>query len=154
GSRQAKAEGGRDGRLAVNDRTGRGTTPDGGAPKTPSTVAMVDGQPITRDQLASECLKYHGRDVLSNLTNKALIVQHCQQRGIQITPQDVDQEIQNTARKVGVPKDQWLTMLQNERGVSAEHYANDIVWSTLALRRLAADQLNVTEPEIRQEIES
>jgi len=119
-----------------------------------STVAFVDGQPISRDDLAAECLRYHGKEVLTSVINKVLIVQHCQQLGIVVSKKEVDDEIQQTARKFGVPVDHWLKMLESERGVSAEHYASDIVWPTLALRKLAAHQLEVSDDEIAREYES
>jgi len=130
--------------------------PDGGAaaPLQSSTVAFVDGQPISREDLAAECLRYHGKEVLSSVTNKILITQHCQQHGIVVTKKEVDEEIQQTAQKFGIPVDQWLKMLESERGVSAEHYANDIVWPTLALRKLSKQQLQVNDDEIAQEFES
>jgi parvulin-like peptidyl-prolyl isomerase len=119
-----------------------------------STMAFVDGQPISREALAAECLRYHGKEVLTSVTNKILITQHCQQHGIVVTKKEVDAEIQQTARKFGIPVDHWLKMLETERGVSAEHYANDIVWPTLALRKLSAKQLQVSDDEIAREFES
>ena len=45
-------------------------------------------------------------------------------------------------------------MLEKERGLSAEEYARDVVWPTLALRKLADDQLKVTDRELREQYES
>ena len=41
----------------------------------PKVVAVVNGQTITRDKLAQECLKRYGTIVLDNLLNKHLILQ-------------------------------------------------------------------------------
>ena len=38
-------------------------------------------------------------------------------------------------------------MLAKERHIDADQYRNDIIWPTLALRRLAADKLIVTKAE-------
>ena len=150
--RQAEAEGPQ--RLAANDRAGAASEKPAVRPKASSTVAIVDGQPLSREALAAECLRYHGREVLGSVTNKHLIVQHCQQRGIVISQEELDKEIQQTARRFGVPVDQWLTMLENERGINADHYTRDIIWPTIALRKLAANQLQVTDDEVAQEFES
>ncbi|MCE9553753.1 MAG: peptidylprolyl isomerase [Planctomycetes bacterium] len=151
--RQAEADGPQ--RLAANDRSGAATAKSAAGPKQPaSVVAVVDGQQLSREALAAECLKYHGREVLGSVTNKHLIVQHCQKRGIVISQEELDKEIQQIARRFGVPVDQWLTMLEAERGISAEHYTHDIIWPTIALRKLAANQLQVTDDEVAQEFES
>ena len=38
------------------------------------------------------------------------------------------------ARKFSLTKDQWLKMLEKERGIKPVRYAQDIIWPTLALR--------------------
>lgn len=150
---QAEADGTQ--RLAANDRSGVASAkPAGEARKPSSTVAVVDGQALGREVLAADCLKYHGREVLGSVTNRVLIEQHCQQRGIVITQEELDKEVQQTARRFGVPVDHWLTMLEAERGITADHYVKDIIWPTIALRKLAANQLQVTDDEVAQEFGS
>ena len=41
------------------------------------------------------------------------------------------------AKSFSLPVDQWLKLLKQEREVQPEQYANDIIWPTLALRKLA-----------------
>jgi hypothetical protein len=38
----------------------------------------------------------------------------------------------------------------DERHISVDHYANDIVWPTLALKKLAADHLKPTAAELQE----
>ncbi|HEY2882003.1 MAG TPA: peptidylprolyl isomerase, partial [Pirellulales bacterium] len=111
-------------------------------------VALVNGEEIHRSELAQECLAQFGKDVLETLMNKFLISTYCEQHNIKVTKQDVDAEIARLSQKFGIPKDQWLKMLQDERGIKPEQYANDIVWPTLALRKVAEDQTKPTEQEI------
>ena len=59
----------------------------------PKVVAVVNGQTITREKLAQDCLKRYGTVVLDNLLNKHLILQACQAKGITITQQNVNDEI-------------------------------------------------------------
>ena len=117
-------------------------------------VAVVDRQPITRDQLARECLRRHGEDVLESVTNRYLILQACQQKGIRITEQEVDNEIVRLAGKFGLPPDRWLQMLQDERDIRPEQYRRDIVWPLIALRRLAANEISVSQEELHKAMES
>ena len=42
------------------------------------------------------------------------------------------------SRKFALGKDQYLKMLEKERGIKPMRYAHDIIWPTLALRELAA----------------
>ncbi|PQO39862.1 peptidylprolyl isomerase [Bremerella cremea] len=117
------------------------------------TVAVVNREPITRSSLADETLRRHGEEVLESLLNRHLIAMACQQQGIQITEGDIDVEINNIAKKFGLSVDRWLGLLKEERNVSPGQYRRDIIWPTLALRRLAASELEVTPEEIQVEME-
>ncbi len=118
------------------------------APSRADTVAVVNGQKITRKALADECLLHFGKQVLESLVNKYLIAQECKRRNIVVSREDVDAEIKRMAQRFSLPVDQWTKMLKQERGITASQYANDIIWPTLALRRIAGAQLEVTREEL------
>ncbi|MCA9122652.1 MAG: peptidylprolyl isomerase [Planctomycetaceae bacterium] len=120
----------------------------------PKVMAVVNGQQITREELANECLQRYGKDVLESIVNKHLIWQACQKYNIAITDGDVENEIEQMASKFGLPKDRWLTMLERERDITADRYRREIIWPTLALRRLANEQIDVTEDELKKAFES
>lgn len=117
-------------------------------------AAIVNGQQVTREELARECLRRYSEEVLENLIHKHLIWNACQQRGITITEKDVEDEVNRMAQKFGLSTDHWLTMLEKERDINPNQYRREIIWPTLALRRLAADQIVVTPEELRQAFES
>jgi len=117
-------------------------------------VATVNGEEITRDQLARECLKHYGNTVLEHLVNKYLIKQECERQGISVVQADVNAEIERMATRFGLAVDQWLKMLEEERGINPRQYANDIIWPTLALRKLAGNRLEVTQQELTEQYES
>jgi len=123
-------------------------------PQALKVMAVVNGQQITRQDLANECLRRYGKDVLESIVNKHLIWQACQKYNIAITDQDVETEIEQVASKFGLPKDRWLTMLERERDIAADRYRREIIWPTLALRRLANEQIVVTDDELRKAFES
>jgi parvulin-like peptidyl-prolyl isomerase len=124
------------------------------APQKNPVAAIVNNEPITREELADECLLHYGSEVLESIVNRRLIESGCQKRNIVITAQQVDAEIDHMAGKFQVGKDQWLKLLEKERGISPQRYAQDIIWPTLALRELARDQIQITRPELDQAFES
>ncbi len=116
--------------------------------------AVVNGQPITRKELGDECMRRYGKDVLESIVNKHLIMQECQLRGVTITNQDVENEVDDMATKFGLSKDRWLNMLETERDIKPDQYRREIIWPTLALRRLSAQSIVVTDEELRIAYES
>jgi parvulin-like peptidyl-prolyl isomerase len=123
------------------------------APKKMPVAALVNGEPISREDLARECLLHYGTDVLESMVNRTLITTGCQQHGITITQQQVDEEIDRMARKFSMGKDQWLKMLEKERAITPIRYSRDIIWPTLALRELAKAQLTVSKQELDEAFE-
>ena len=117
-------------------------------------MAVVNGEQITRQQLGQECMRRFGKEVLESMVNRQLIAEACAQRNIQITEQDVDAEIDRIAAKFGLSRDRWVMLLREERGFSDQQYRAEVVWPMLALRRVAADDIQVTQDELRKAFES
>lgn len=125
------------------------TKPAGPAqPATLQVVAIVNGEEIGRNDLARYCLWHYGKPVLESVVNKRLIIDRCRELNLEVTQVEVDQEIDRVARKFGLPVDQWIKMLKDERNITAQQYGNDIIWPTLALRKLASKQMQVTPQEL------
>ncbi|MFM8733619.1 MAG: peptidylprolyl isomerase [Pirellulales bacterium] len=117
-------------------------------------VAIVNGVEITSERLGDECLARHGAAVLETLVNRRIIEQACRQQGVTVTPAEVSAEIDAMARRFGVPRDKWIEMIQQERGISPKQYADDIVWPMIALRRLARGAGEPAADEIQQAFEN
>ena len=117
-------------------------------------AAAVNGHPITRDELAVECRIHYGKDVLESMVNKFLILAECRQKAIIITRGEVDEEIEQMAKSFGLPVQQWMKLLEQERGIKPQQYANDIIWPSLALRKLAGGRLAVTQKELTEAFEN
>jgi len=124
------------------------------APKKNPVAALVNNEPITREDLARECLVHYGSEVLESMVNRMLILVSCEKRNIVVSEQQVEEEIDRMARKFSFAKDQWLKTLEKERGINPARYARDIVWPTLALRELAKDRLQISRKEIDDAFES
>jgi parvulin-like peptidyl-prolyl isomerase len=111
-------------------------------------VASVNGQKITSDQLSQECLARYGDQVLDNLLNKKLIMQACDAKSIEITNQDVVDEIGRIATKFNLNPQMYLKLIQEQRGITEWQYKNDIIWPMLALREIAADEIQVSQADV------
>ena len=135
-----------------------GQTPAPAAkPSTPEQqqpVAVVNRQPISRIQLAKECVRRYGKEVLESEVNKQLILHECKQQGVKITNTDVQEEVERMAEKFGMSVEHFLQTLQTGRNVTPDQYRRDIVWPTLALRKLASPQLTISDAELRKAYES
>jgi parvulin-like peptidyl-prolyl isomerase len=138
--------------AATSTASREGELPRVGRPQH-DVMALVNGKDISRQDLIEACVRRYGEDVLESLVNKRLIMGHCEKRGIQVTQEEIAAEIDRMAKRFQLGREQWLEMLQKERDITPQQYARDIVWPTLALRKLAGDTLTVAEEEVAQAYE-
>ncbi|WP_442482385.1 peptidylprolyl isomerase [Aeoliella sp. SH292] len=117
-------------------------------------MAIVNGEDINRRQLEQACAERFGESVLESICNKKLIMHHCQKRGVTVTQQEVEEELERMAKRFKLTRESWLELLANERGVTEAEYKRDILWPTIALRKLVATELTVTDEELKKEYES
>jgi parvulin-like peptidyl-prolyl isomerase len=118
-------------------------------------IALVNGEIITRQRLADECVAREGPKILETLIARVLIDQAMRAKKIEVTAAEIDHEIDNVAMKTAqVTREVWLRNLEKERGISPAVYARDIIYPTLALKKLAAGRVQVTEQDIKDSFEA
>ncbi len=61
--------------------------------KMPGVAASCSGEQITIGELAEECIARHGPETLEGMISRKILEQACQKQGINVTEQDIDQEI-------------------------------------------------------------
>lgn len=120
------------------------------AQTTNDVVAVVNADPITRKTLADRCVERYGVDVIDNIINRHLILQACQHNGIEVSNQEVSDEVRRLASKFGLSIESYLKLLQEERNIDPNQYSREIVWPMLALRRLVADKVEVSQDEFNK----
>ena len=122
------------------------------APQPPARqlAAMVNGAEIPQEQLIDECVARHGATILEAIVNKMIIEQGCRQLGIAVGPEEVDAEIETMAKRFNLPREKWIELIRDERGVTSQQYADEIVWPMIALRRLAHAEIEPTLEEIAE----
>ena len=104
-------------------------------------------------EVEAECVRRLGKEVLDNMINRATIQLACQERNIVVTKAEVEKEIVRIASEFKIPLEQYLQMLQAERGINPDQYRNDVIWPMLALRKLAGEEIQVTNAEIKKSFE-
>jgi len=109
-------------------------------------AALVNGEPITRIQIISELEKQGGKQALSSLINKALILQEAKKKNIQVSQNEIDaatKQIENSLKSQGQNLDTALAM----QGMTRQDLAMQLKLRTL-VEKLLADKLKVSDKEI------
>lgn len=135
--------------TAISQTTSQAT----GATQSSQVLARVNGQTIHYDMVARDAVERHGAEILDNIINRTIIQQACDQRGVTVTPAEVQQEVIDIAAKFNLPLETWYQMLQSERGITPEQYHRDVIWPMLALKKLAGGEVNVTEEDMYRAFE-
>jgi foldase protein PrsA len=117
-------------------------------------IAIVNGQIVSRQQLADACVAKHGREVLEVLIHRMLIEQALHNQKLDITAAEIDDEIDTVAHRFGISRENWLKTLDKERGISPVQYAREIIYPALALRKLCANRVQVTPKDLQDAFES
>lgn len=114
-------------------------------------VAEVNAEKIMNGELTEECLLIHGRTELLEQVKKFLIQQECRQRGITVTSKEINDEIARMAKTFKFSTEEWLNLLEQERGIESDQYREDIIRPLLSINKLAGSQLQVSEAELQKE---
>jgi hypothetical protein len=91
----------------------------------------------------SVCLERYGRDVIEVLVTRTLVEQALKKQQQTVTQADLDAEIARAATQMGFTKADgtadtaaWLDRVTREEKVPMRHYMEDVVWPTVALKKL------------------
>jgi foldase protein PrsA len=118
-------------------------------------ICTVNGQVITRQQLADECVARKGEEILETLVARTLIEQGLRASKKEVTAAEIDAEIDSVGMRVaGIGREAWLRTLAKERGISPVQYARDIIYPALALRKLAGPRVQVTPKDMQDSFEA
>lgn len=116
-------------------------------------VSKVNGEAISYEALARECVERHGREVLENLINRTIIQQACAEKGITVSEAEVNAEVVELSKKFGLAVDQYYQLLQAERNLTPVQYRRDVVWPMLAMKKLAGRGVEITNDMMRDAYE-
>lgn len=121
----------------------------------PKIIATVNGEDISYQKLANTCVADYGAEVLERVVSRFILEQACREANVEVTEADMETEIKSAAARLGVSADQYLKMIESERGIMPVVFLRDVIWPTVAARKLANPKdIQATDDDIRREYES
>ena len=114
-------------------------------------AAMVNGKPITRLKIMTEAEKMQGTQVLDNLVMESLIEQKAREKGVQISAEAIEDQI-NQIRQDVTDQGQDFDQLLAFQGFTMDELRHQIRLQQIVETLVSAD-IEVTEEEIDQYIE-
>lgn len=111
-------------------------------------AATVNGTPVWRFSVISELEKTQGNQVLNNLITESLVAQEAKNKGVTISEQDIEdqlQKIDDNLKSQGQSLDQALAL----QGLSKDDLKKQIRLQ-MTVEALLGDKLNVSDDEIQK----
>lgn len=109
-------------------------------------AAVVDGQPISRWRVVQELERQGGKTTLEGLIVSTLIENEAREKGLSVSEQEVDEEINNIKASIADAGGVFEGALA-ERGYTEESLRRSIEMQ-LQMRKLLAEKIVVTDQEI------
>ena len=102
----------------------------------------------------------HGQEVLEGVISHKVLELECRKRGIAISEKEIDKEIASSAlmglktKPDGSPDvEGWLKLIA-KKGISLNVYRNDLVWSSVALKKLVGKKIAISEDDLQKGYEA
>jgi hypothetical protein len=129
------------------------STPSGLPAYDKTIVAYVNGQSITRQELAEDLVARKGRQHLQLMINRRIIEQAAKNAGITVTEAEVDAELHQLVKFAQLPslKEFEDKILKSPKyKTTLLEYREDVIKEGLYMRKLAGQRLDITEAELHQ----
>ena len=127
----------------------------------PGVAATVDNVKILKNQVGEECITRFGADMLDTEINRTLLMQALKDSGLQVGQADLNAEISRAAQSIGhlnkdgsVNIEQWLAYVTKNDPSKEEFYIEDEVWPTVALKKLVAQTVEVSQADMDKGFEA
>jgi len=115
-------------------------------------AAMVNGQPISRLKIVREAEKMQGSQILENYVMEALIEQKAREKGIQISDEVVDAQIEEIKQSVA-DQDQDFDQLLSLQGLTMEELERQIRMQQMIEVMVGAD-IEVSDEQVAEYLEN
>lgn len=127
----------------------------------PGVAAFLNQQPVANKVLEDECIKRFGNKILEGAIHRKLLEGALEASSKTIVQADIDAEIARAAEYYGMihndgtpDVEAWMKEILKEEGSSKELYLSDVVWPSVALKKLIDGKVNVTDEDLQKGYES
>ncbi|AJY74485.1 peptidylprolyl isomerase [Paenibacillus beijingensis] len=114
------------------------------------TVATVNGEKITQDQLYDSLVKSGGKNTLDSLITEKLVDQEAKKQNVTVTQADLDSELQEIKKQFGT-EEQFNAALQ-QYGMTLDDLKSQMK-AQVQIRKILLPKTNVTDEQIKQYFE-
>lgn len=114
-------------------------------------VATVNGQPIDRFSYNRELEKQAGKQVMNNLVTKALILQEARKQNMNVSSQEIDDEIKKIESNLS-KQGQKLEQVLSFQGMSKDDLREQLKYQKL-IQKMVGKDVKVTDKEINDYID-
>jgi parvulin-like peptidyl-prolyl isomerase len=148
--------------LAASAKAGDGILSAFGKKKAPAQdaasgsppAAMVNGEIITREDLAIELIETYGPQQLDLLINRKLVEQACKAAHIEVTQKEIDEDVKSTLKQLNLSAEEFRKAILTQRGITFHQYVRDNVWPKVAIVKLVKDKVAVSDEDLRKGLEA
>lgn len=113
------------------------------------TVAVVNGEKISKEDLYQAMLAGGGQEALDQVITRKLIEQEGRKHGIKVSSEEVDAEIDKLIQESFYGDPNYFNMVLEQYGVSLENVKKDVKLE-LTARKIASAGLEFTEKELEE----
>lgn len=124
-------------------------------------AAIINRQNMPMKTLEDECIKRAGAKVLDGAIHRKVLEGALQAANLTVTQADMDQEVARAAEYYGMRHpdgrpnvEAWLKEVLTDDAATVDLYLTDVVWPTVALKKMIADKVAVDEKDFQKGFES
>jgi hypothetical protein len=116
---------------------------------------MYDTIPITREELGEYLIARLGKERIGNLVNKRIIEHACQQKGVEVTPAEVEADLAETLKGLAVngqavSRNDFVSKVLKPYNKTLYEWKEDVIKPRLLLTKLCRDRVQVTEEDLQK----
>ncbi len=106
-------------------------------------VATVNGEKIYKNDLYEAMISSGGKEMLNQLISKELIIQESKRQGIEVSKEEIDQELNKFTEELGAYFDQFL----EQSNMTKEQLRKELEINQ-CLRKMALEQIEISDQDL------
>lgn len=124
-------------------------------PKDQRVVAYVHGKTaLTREELGEYLIQRYGRDRIELFVNTRIIEMACAAKGIDATPHEVEAQILDDCKVVGISLQDFDKHVLKKYGKTMYEWKEDVIRPRIMLAKLCRDRIQVNDEDLKKTFEN